>query len=303
MSEKTVIIDPNHAPLSKEETEAAANELLIDYPCVIRSNVDPAIPHHPEQRVANVSFLLFKEPKQTKYGKPVYGMFNVRGVWPTVEEARKDGTRIIRDVDSRNRVIHTRVGTWGMITDDSAAIADITDVHEEDDVVRLRDETAKESQAERRREIKERKEKQEQLHYEMQQEAKEKEYKRKKELASRTADLQNELAEGKDIYSDKEKLDYYIMKMEVSRTLKEKIASLRKEIESFTGTQKQVWRLLKEIEQRNPTHRDQWLDRFNEKRAEVGLPQFIPSSTFYDDMDSVTLEQLIEEGVELPKLG
>lgn len=225
--------DPEAAPLTNAELKAAVDAGMIrKFPRVVRGSADPPIAN---QQIANLSFMLLKEPKNG-----VYGFVRVRGVWSDEEHAIKDAKRIIREVDSTNIIHQASVGYAVPITNNEAFSGDQLDVKMRDTDSALRDEAVKDNQSKQRqqqREIEEQK---------------------------------KELKEGK-IDDDPNSLDYYTKRkvghMELKKCVlqgQEKVRNLKKSLRKVEGE-------LSGLTHKHPEYLNEWLANYNKARVRVGL--------------------------------
>lgn len=228
--------------------------------------VDPPVPGCGYQ-TTNVSYMLLKEPKTLKSGKPLLGFMKLRGSHANMDLASRDAERIINEVDSKFMVMQFPSGRWIPITEDSSICGDITDVADRDHQLpntdgklsSLRDQAAKEKQSSDQKII--------------------------RELREREDQLKNE----GDVTDDPTSVSYYAMKRVTEMRLTENIEGLQKKLAMMTEKRSEVWTELRTIEASYPEHTDQWLDNYNEKRKETGLPDYVPSSTAFDEYNAFTL--------------
>ncbi len=243
---------PDYPPLKSTDNvgKAAVEGQLYYYPKVVRGNVDPAITN---QVYANFSFLLFKEPRIAKNGKPVFGFIKSRGNWSTEKMARSSGRKIIREVDSKHQVRVGLVGNWVPITDENAVCKDLEDVRMNDSEIHLRDKAQKEKDSEQRkimREIREREE---------------------------------ELKNGGDIYDDKEALKYYSMKRVTEFSLKEARNNMIKQLDDIKRNLIIVRNELKSIDSKYPSYEDDWQECYNDERRKIKIPDMIYGEHDFDE--------------------
>lgn len=265
MSSQPDYIKPNAKPLTDDELAQALTENVCAFPRVVRDMRDPPISN---QSFANVSLMLFKEPRQFKSGKPVSGFMKIRGVWPTESTASADASRIIKEVDSKYPIRIAPVGAWLPITEETDFVKESIDVRMKDEETHLRDEAVREKNAERRKVM--------------------------RELREREEELQGE----EDVYAHRDTLAYYTMKRWTEVTLSETIERKQQELAKMEATRKGVWRELRELEVDNPQYTGMWIEYFNDKRQEVSIPEWKPSATQFEGYDATTLDGLVAEGVE-----
>lgn len=242
----TIVRDQFHPPLTKEELETMKKENQTNFPKtrVIRKDTDPSMV---EQQFGCVSFVVFKEPKKTKDGI-CFGLFKLRGNYRSEKECDERSSLIIREVDSANKILICPVGNWLPLTNDMNFCSDVLDVKTESDEevpVHLRDQVAKDKESEQN--------------------------KIKKDLLDRVEQLQSNTD---DIYSDKESLRYYTMKRVTERVVREEVENTRKKLEEMQKKLGEVRTELKYIQGNHSEYSDQWVEMYNTKRREVGMPDF-----------------------------
>ena len=228
---------PDAPPLTNDELIAAKADLVRDYPKISRHKVDPSTPDLAMQKIANVSYMLLKEPIDG-----VYGFMKVRGTWPDVETATKDDERIIKTVDSVFPIHQAWVGHWVPITNNPRYSQDQMDVKMKEQDAALRDRAAKENNA-----------KNEQMRRELEE--------RKEQLEDTTRDLDN----------DPLSLDYYTKKKVSERELKTYIVQGNEKLKKLKKSLKKIQDDIEKINVSRPTYRDQWLDHYNKARVKAGL--------------------------------
>lgn len=241
--------------------KAAVEGQVMAYPKVVRSQTDPAILN---QEVGNISFMLFKEPRKLRTGKPVYGFFKLRGNWPNETDAKRQAAKIIREIDSKYPVLLAPVGHWLPITEENAIAKDMLDVRMKDDEIQLRDQAVKDKQEEERRIMREIRER------------------------------EDELKSG-DIYDDPTSLTYYSMRRVTEMKLVEARDAQRKQIASIEEKIDMVRRELKTLEKDHPQYGDEWLDCYNAERRKVGIPDFNPGEDTFREYNEYVLEESPEE--------
>ena len=223
--------------------QAAVEGQTVEYPQIVRTTTDPPIYG---QKLGLLSFMLFKEPRTLSSGKPVYGYVNLRGNWPDASQARSQAAKIIREVDSKHMIRIAPVGGWVPITEEDAFVREKYDVKTRDDEMALRDEAAKEKEAEQRR---------------MQREIRERE----------------EEAKNSDIYDDPESLKFYSMRRVTELRLIEARENQLRQIETINENLRKVQKETKKLEKIHPEYLDEWIDCYNEERRKAGVPDYVPS--------------------------
>ena len=259
-------IVPEYPPLQKDLVgQAAVSGQLVKYPSVVRNQTDDPIQG---QQVGNVSFVFLSEPKVVK-GQTVYGYFKLRGNYRDENEARKAAISVIEKQDSKFRIMYAPVGYWVPLTDSTTFAKEVTDVTDE------------ESQNLSF------------LHTEAMRGEREKNKKIMKEVRDRVSELKSG-----DVYDDPESLTYYSMRRVTELKLCEDIDIKERAIARSKKMVKTVRRALKRIEEKYSDYADQWIDRYNEERKKGGVPDYVPSSTQFQEYDSLTLEELGESSEE-----
>jgi hypothetical protein len=112
-------VQPDQAPLTREEGQIAYSQLERKYPAVVRSVNDPEILG---QRVGLFSFTPSRGAKPDQYG--VYGVLKLRGNFAHEEEASTKAEELVRRTDSYNPIYHTFVGQTVPLAVDSSKFTD-----------------------------------------------------------------------------------------------------------------------------------------------------------------------------------
>lgn len=242
----------NEFVLSTEQTAAAVEELVCKYPPrVVNTDRDERIPG---QATVLVSTNLFSEPQKTSRGHNIYGFIKIRGVVSSDFQENPDpaitaATKIIKYQDSKFPIKFAPVGCWVPITTDPSDCREKIDVRMNDEELHLRDQA-----------VREKNEKDKQV---------------KRELREREEELKKD---SDDIYSNTESLDYYTMRRVTELTLYNKVLEIRNNLESMTDVLNKARKECAALEQKFPEYSNEWLDRYNEKRAETGIGKYIPNS-------------------------
>lgn len=254
-------LHPDYPPLGHDNIGRAAVEgQIIEYPSVVRTQVDPPIIN---QKFGNISFNLFETPKSIK-GKPLYGFMKLRGNHESIDSSRIDGSRIVREIDSKFIVAIAPVGVWVPITESINAIRDLYDVKDKDQAISLRDEAMIDKERADQKKIQEIKEAQEKL-----------------------------TSEG-DIYDDQESLRFYTMKRVTDMQLYEHTRAQYLKLRSTQKTLIQQRIILKKLESNHPEYNSQWVDCYNQERSKSGITTFIPGETQFQEYESLTLDDLLK---------
>ncbi len=228
---------PNAPPLTKEEEEAAYQGQIY-YPRIVRKRIDPPISG---QEYCNLSFVFLPEPKDG-----VWGFVKVRGVWPTKDVASDKAEDIIREVDSKFRIGIAKVGGWIPISDRDDYFEEQLDARCEEKEKLLNDKAVKEAEARHNKIRLEIKERQEQL-----------------------------LDPKQDPYADLNGLDYYTMTTVTKLHLEKYVREQKQKVKDFEAKLAGVVEKLDNLDEKHPKYVDQWVERYNEKRRESGLKDFV----------------------------
>jgi len=246
---------PGYPELKGLVGEAAVNGQVVNYPAVARTRVDAPIMN---QAISLVSFMLFKEPKKLRNGKLVYGYLKNRGNYPDEDSAINASHKIIREQDSKFKILLAPVGHFLPITEEDGFCKETIDVRTSDEEKHLQDLAMKEKMKEAdriKREIKER---------------------------------EDELKNDGDIYDDPTSLTYYSMRRVTEMKLCEEMARLKNQMDSVTSTHISVLKELKRLERDNPSYNGEWVDRYNEERRKSGIPDYIPAEAELRAYESYT---------------
>lgn len=263
---KPVWLVPDYPPLANDLVgKAAVNGQIVNYPQIVRSKQDDPIPN---QSMSCMSFMLFKEPRKMRNGKYAYGFIKNRGNWAGEDQALRHATRVVKEQDSKFRVLLAPVGSWMPITDAIQVADEQIDVREKDEEIHLRDEAQREKDRERRRIMREIREREE------------------------------ELKKG-DIYDDPESLTYYSMRRVTEVKLREAAENQARQIEATRENIVKVQKELKKLERIHPEYIDQWIDRYNVERRKAGIPDYTPSDTqleeYAQDIEALVLTSSEDE--------
>lgn len=235
---------PGYPELRGEVGQAAVNGQIVYYPKVVRSQEDECIE---SQTRGLVSFMLLKEPRQTKDGL-VYGFFKLRGNWSSEEQATAKASKIVRDVDSKYPIRVAHVGHWLPITNDEGFVKRNVNVNveeKEDDAKKVAMKEEEERQKRIMRELKEREE---------------------------------EIKNAADYNDDKEHINYYTMKMVTWLRLHETIEQHRKKLQDLEGKLVETRKILHDLDSKHPEYNEAWIDTYNIERRKGGIPDYIPGN-------------------------
>lgn len=248
--------DPYADPLVGEEGRKACDaQIAPGYNQVVRADVDKRIEG---QEVAIVSFNYLSEAKVVK-GKKVHGFAKIRGCH-SKDRVQAEAARIVKEQDSVNRLYLIPVGAWFPLTDNEKLVSDITEVKTDDTQFALYDEANKEK-ARKEREI-------------------------HRELKERERELREEFS----AHDRKDGLEYYTMRRVVEIHLAENVENVAKKLEEIIEKRDFVRRQLAYLEKKHPTHRDTWMDRYNEERKKSGITDYIPNSKLLAEYEKFVAE-------------
>lgn len=250
--------DPDAEPLTHNESTLALKDKVSMYREVVRSGADPPFP---SQAFHNISFLLFKKPRNLADGSPVYGLFKCRGAHPTEASAKLHCRKILREVDSHNQIRIAPAGVWVAITESNSVCGDLLDV----DVNKTQTEEDNDKFQLRTQGIKDREEKQRGII---------------RQLREREEQLKND-----DLYNDDESLDFYTMKRVTEMRLTENINAMAQKLKEMKTIRDRVRSTLKTMESNHSEYNESWILRYNEKRTESGISDFIPSEDFFAEYE------------------
>jgi len=234
---------PEAPPLTKDEA-AAAYKGQISYPKVVRKRRDPPISG---QLYSNISVLPLPEPVNG-----VSAFVKVRGIWSDKQTANDDAKRIIRDVDSKFKIKITPVGTWVPVsTEYDEENVDVKMDEDDDTEEHLNDEAVKKAEARHDR--------------------------IRKEIQERTKKM---LDPNDDPYSDMEGLEYYVMKRVTLMSIDKWLKEMEEKKVDLGGKRVAVQNVVDELNEKYPKYSVEWIDKYNEKRKETGLPPWKEGDEF-----------------------
>ena len=248
-----------YPPLTGEVGEAAVNGKLVQYPLVVRDNIDKPVSG---QTHGIIAFKLLKTPQQTPKGM-VYGLFKLRGNHQSDSTAMSMAGDIIKQQDSLSKSLVVNVGSWNYITDDDRCA--IENIQVETD--KKKDNMHPQSLANRDKRLED-----ERI---------------AKELREREEKLRKESDENKIMEEDDPThVQYYTKKRVTLNKLLEVIAiheGKLKEIKSkFVEVKKEIFGL----DDKYPDYKEKWIDEYNAKRKKVGIHDYVPGQDEIDAYES-----------------
>lgn len=250
-------LDPTYPPIQGIEAKNAVNDLMVsasNYPKIVRSQQDVPIP---QQDYGLISWNLFKEPKTLPGGKNVYGFFKLRGNYPDVNMCKNRSAEIIRNQDSKNKILILPVGQWLPITEDEATVKENIEVDSSQSADPMKEAAIKTREDEEKRIMRELKEREE------------------------------EVKNAKDLNDDPEHIDFYTMKRVTWSSLVTERDAMKKKLENIDKKIVIVRRLLYGLEKKFPEYSKLWIDVYNQERRKSGIPDLIPNAHHekeYDEM-------------------
>jgi hypothetical protein len=156
--------NPAREPLTKEQTQAAKEDLLnkniirLEYPRTRLTRRDPTIGH---QRLGLISFVPARNATPDAQG--CYGVLKLRGNYQNEYEADEWGEKLIREVDSYSEILYVPVGCeFPLMKDDSLYTASTREVDIQkkvDDVVKAQYKQKKTEEKEAMNQINQRRDK------------------------------------------------------------------------------------------------------------------------------------------------
>lgn len=285
-------LDIFYPPLTSEQTRLATADLVqqvdttIPYPKILRSVNDKPVTN---QSIGLLSLFLFKSPythvteipaatgETVKKEVKVLGFIKLRGNYVDKLTAEIESSKIIKEQDSRHKILLGPVGGWLPITDADEFVKEKLDVKTEKEKYELRDKKARKKTQEEERKIREIKEREE-LMREDERNSKARsvlleEERKTRELREREELMREEERNDKD---DSESINHYTarrvteMKLyEQERIYERKILEIR---EKLFGVRKE----LKTLDEKYPSYDKEWLEVYNVARRKVKVPDFIP---------------------------
>lgn len=254
-----------HQTLTKEQTDAAVQELVSKFPVGVKSDFDEPIS---QQGLGLISQFFFAEPKKLPNGKYVYGFQKLRGNYPGDERdmtyALKGASNIVKNQDSKHPIRIVPVGHWFPITNDDSAVKEKIDVRMNDEERHLRDEAVREKQQEDKNII--------------------------RQLRQREEELKRD---DDDVYARPESLDFYTMKRVTEFRLYDAVLGQLKKYEDLRDKLNETRTILVGLEQNHPEYENQWVERYNEKLAETKCGSFVPNQLNVDDYIAWKKERIV----------
>lgn len=234
-------LNMNTPPLTDDETKAATEFLVSEFPRVARHKVDPPVQN---QSFAVLSYMLLEKPVEG-----VHGFAKVRGVFSDAELATQHSEKLIKEHDSLFKIHIVPVGHWVPVSDNERFSSDRLDVKSRGQEMALRDRAAKEAEDKNK---------------EMQRELKE----QKEQLEKDESDVDN----------DPESLDYYTKKRVTEREIYGYIQAVEDKAKMLKKSLKKVREEIVGLNKAHPTYDDLWLENYNTARRRAGLPAIEASS-------------------------
>jgi len=210
--------------------------------------------------------MLFKEPKYVSGDstEPVFGFFKVRGGFPSQRDADLAKLDILKNTDSKN-IIHTTVtGCWNVLTNSQKFSQKSESIDLDPDTDRRE-------------------------HNDMQKKARlEDEEKIRRELEEN----KQRLEKTPDLYDDQTNLKFYTLKRVTEMKLTETIETYRNKIAEMEEKRTSVFNEILNLDRKYTNYNEDWLDLYNEERAKVSIPKFLPSGTQFGDLEKYREQNL-----------
>lgn len=238
------IVNSNREDLNVEETKKAKNELFTKnllFPRSVKATNDPIIL---SQEFGLFSFTPAKDVQPNKNG--IYGVFKLRGNFPTLEESEQHSENLIRNHDSYNEIHIVRVGQCIPLSKKSELVEETIKVDVNKEVDKIMSENVKEKRRQEKEDIKIIKEREEKL------------LKENKEILQ-------------DVY-EKEPLEEYIMLRVKKAQLMWTLVETRKRIEKeIIPAIKKAKNEIQEWNEKYPTFDKEYYERYMDARKSVGI--------------------------------
>lgn len=253
-------------PLTEEELTSAVSDLIVSvgktqnipYPKRIRSKVDKPVLN---QQIGLVSFYFFKTPfvHTDKVETKVYGYVKLRGNHNDKETSELASASIIKEQDSIHKILLVPVGHWVPLTDSDEFVKERINVSTNNKDKTQRDDLAiRKSDTQRKQMTKEIKEREEEI--------KDEQKRITKEIKKRIERLQKE-------DEKKTSLKYYTGRRVTEMSLWEHRQIYIKKLQEIEDKLNLVRNETHILDERFPQYQDQWLDKYNNKRREVGVKE------------------------------
>ncbi len=255
----------NYPPLTYADAtgESAVNGQLVHYPKVVRTMADPQLPN---QQFSLMSYMLFKEPRKLKTGNYAYGFVKNRGNYGSKDLAVSEASKIVKNVDSKYKIMIIETGVWVPITEEDSIVKETIDVRTAEDENSLRTEALRQKEDENKQKMRE------------------------------VRDREKELIEGGDIYDEPLSLKYYSMKRVTANMLMERRDLLFAQIDSVKDNLVKTQQELYDIQSIHANYNDEWLECYNEERRKGGVPDFVPPETQIEE-HNIAITGYVRDGI------
>ena len=225
--------------LTTEQTEAAAQELVVKFPKIERLPVDPP--------VAGQNFGLFSFKFLPKPVNGVYGFLKFRGAFASQPEWEAHAKNIIRTVDSKHHIWPYQQGRWMPITTNEDFAQDTLEVSQQEEVANIYNQRETEDQK--------------------------KQAARVREVKSRERKL---MEEARRQEPDQGSLDYYAQQVMKVQQLESWLEQMRKRKRDMLKALKAGHDEVKRVEEANPEYKDQVGEKIRAIKEEIGLDADAP---------------------------
>lgn len=259
---------PN-STMTPEQVEAACKE-QIQFPKVVKKKRDPPIVVKCEkckkettQTYAGLSFMILDKPI-----KGISAFVKVRGAWETKEDLVAHAKNIIIDTDSLYATQGVEMGSWVPVTTDSKYVAEEVLVREDLTTGKIEDDPIKKAEDRHKAVI--------------------------EQLRQREKILRDDSAPD-DPTSDKDGIEYYGMRKVTIKSIQEYIAEGEEKLNELKKTRDEMVKEVRDLDEKHPDYKEKWIDVYNQKRKEVGLPPVTKKSFKLPFEDLVNAQEDSEE--------
>lgn len=258
-------LDQSSPPLTEEQVNKAIETLSVTsyverFPQVERRFADPPIP---QQTIGLISFVPAKGAKPNEKG--IYGFAKLRGNFATDIEANEQAEKIIRTTDSYHKIFHTYVGRPFPLTLSSDYSKEVSDVQIKQEVKESFGDAVKKKREQEQREM--------------------------EEIQAREKELLEDVKKS----DDDDPADKYTTQMVKKAQLTWTYLETKKKLDQMVDLIARVRREVEEMDQKDPSLRTSYRDRYIEARKNANLP------VDRDTTDQTFMRYLVED-VVLPEV-
>jgi len=267
--------------LNESEVEEAMKELnntsfVEKFPRVDRTYQDPVIPM---QNIGLVSFVPAKGATPNDNG--VFGFAKLRGNYATPTEADERAEFIIRNVDSYHHIYHTYVGRPFPITMSSKYSAETNEIDIRRETTKAVSSSVKEKRDKEQETVQQMKEREETM------------------LAESKKAREDDGVQDIDVDPYDQYVTLCVKKAQLSWTFLEHLKKLEEVRDIIVKTRDE----LKDLDEKHPTFKDSYFDKYMNARKEAGLDENIRETqdNFMKFMVEDAIIPTIDTDEELPK--